>query len=344
MLSNEEIRTLISALGTGIGPDFTTEKLRYHRIIIMTDADVDGSHIRTLLLTFFYRQMNALVTDGHLYIAQPPLYKVKKGRKQQYLKDDPALEEFLLEQGLRSLVVELPSGDVVQGVDLRPSIEKIRRYVGTLANQSRRALPEVLDVWYAMQGHRIDFSDRDALEAAAEAVIERIEVVSPDLHVSEVRITRDQGVGAVESDRPDEPVLEVVTLRNGEERRTRLRSAAADAEGLIRLVDSLHEALPLPLVATGAMAPILSWRILLQTVLEGARRGYDIQRYKGLGEMNPDQLWETTMDPDRRTLLQVKDADRGQSDHIFSVLMGDAVEPRRAFIQNHALDVRNLDI
>ena len=344
MLSNEEIRTLISALGTGIGPDFTTEKLRYHRIIIMTDADVDGSHIRTLLLTFFYRQMHALVSGGHLYIAQPPLYKVKKGRKQRYLKDDPALEEFLLEQGLRSLVLELPGGDVVEGVSLRPSIEKIRRYVSTLDRQSRRALPEVLDVWYGMQGHRIDFSDRDALEAAAEQVIERIELISPDLHVSDVRITREQ-VTAGDDDRPSEhPVLEVVTLRNGEERRTRLRPAVADAEGIIRLVDSLHEALPLPLVMTGALAPVQSWRVLLHTVLEGARRGYDIQRYKGLGEMNPDQLWETTMDPDRRTLLRVHEEDRGQSDHIFSVLMGDAVEPRRAFIQNHALDVRNLDI
>jgi DNA gyrase subunit B len=176
-------------------------------------------------------------------------------------------------------------------------------------------------------------------------VIERIEFVAPDLHVSEVRITRDSGqIGADAAAEPGGMVLEVVTLRNGEERRTSLRPASADAEGLIRLVDSLHEVLPLPLVMTGALAPIQSWRVLLHTVLEGARRGYDIQRYKGLGEMNPDQLWETTMDPERRTLLQVQEEDRGQSDHIFSVLMGDAVEPRRAFIQNHALDVRNLDI
>ena len=344
MLSNEEIRTLISALGTGIGPDFSPEKLRYHRIIIMTDADVDGSHIRTLLLTFFYRQMNSLVTNGHLYIAQPPLYKVKKGRKERYLKDDPALEDFLVEQGLRSLVLELPDGGVVEGMALAPSIEKIRRYVSTLARQARRALPEVLDVWYGMQGHRIDFDDRDALEAAAEQVIERIELVAPDLHVSEVRITRDRGPKGADGPPTESTVLEVVTLRNGEERRTRLRPAAADAEGLIRLVDSLHEALPLPLVMSGALTPIQSWRVLLHTVLEGARKGYDIQRYKGLGEMNPEQLWETTMDPERRTLLQVVEEDRGQSDHIFSVLMGDAVEPRRAFIQNHALDVRNLDI
>jgi DNA gyrase subunit B len=345
MLSNEEIRTLISALGTGIGPDFDTDKLRYHRIIIMTDADVDGSHIRTLLLTFFYRQMHALVSGGHLYIAQPPLYKVKKGRKQQYLKDDPALEDFLVNQGLESLVLELPGGDVLEGAVLAPSIEKIRRYVNTLDRQSRRALPEVLDAWYGMLGHRLDFSDRDVLENAAEQIIERIELIAPDLHVSEVRITTDKGPrGSDDENAVESPVLEVVTLRNGEERRTRLRPASADAEGLIRLVDSLHESLPLPLVMSGAFAPIESWRVLLHTVLDAARKGYDIQRYKGLGEMNPDQLWETTMDPDRRTLLQVKEEDRGQSDHIFSVLMGDAVEPRRAFIQNHALDVRNLDI
>jgi DNA gyrase subunit B len=310
----------------------------------MTDADVDGSHIRTLLLTFFYRQMHALVSGGHLYIAQPPLYKVKKGRKQQYLKDDPALEDFLVNQGLRSLVLELPGGDVVEGLVLAPSIEKIRRYVSTLDRQSRRALPEVLDVWYGMRGHHVDFSDRDALEAAADQIIDRIEVVAPDLHVSEVRITRDHSPLGSDEPPSEEPVIEVVTLRNGEERRTRLRSASADAEGIIRLVDSLHDALPLPLIMTGSIGPITSWRVLLQTVLQGARKGYDIQRYKGLGEMNPDQLWETTMDPDRRTLLQVQEADRAQSDHIFSVLMGDAVEPRRAFIQNHALDVRNLDI
>ncbi len=344
MLSNEEIRTLISALGTGIGPDFDTARLRYHRIIIMTDADVDGSHIRTLLLTFFYRQMNALVSRGHVYIAQPPLYKVKKGRKEQYLKDTQALDDFLIEQGLRSLVLELPNGEVMEGERLAPSIERIRRYVSTLDRQSRRALPEVLDAWYGMQGHTIDFTNRDAVEAAAEAVVERIQLIAPDLHVSEVNIKRDPTPRSSAPEDADALVVEVVTLRNGEERNTLLRSAASDAAGIIRLVDSLHEALPLPLRVSGALSPVVSWRSLLQLVVESARRGYDIQRYKGLGEMNADQLWETTMDPARRTLLQVKVEETGQADHIFSVLMGDAVDPRRNFIQNHALDVRNLDI
>jgi len=347
MLANEEIRTIISALGTGIGPDFNTEKLRYHRIIIMTDADVDGSHIRTLLLTFFYRQMHALVTQGHLYIAQPPLYRLKRGRKERYLKDDTALEDFLINQGLRSLVLELPDGSALEGDALAPSIERMRRYSAMLDRQARRALPEVLDAWYGMKGHRVDFSDRDALEQAAETIVTQIEAIAPDLHISEVRITRDhgpKGLETVASEQPATPVLEVATLRNGEERRTRLRSAADDAEGLIRLVDDLHDSLPLPLTISGALAPISSWRVLFRTVLDGARRGYDIQRYKGLGEMNPEQLWETTMDPARRTLLRVDVEDLGQADHIFSVLMGDAVDPRRAFIQNHALDVRNLDI
>lgn len=344
MLGNEEIRTIISALGVGIGPDFNADKLRYHRIIIMTDADVDGSHIRTLLLTFFYRQMHQLVMGGHLYIAQPPLYRVKRGRKERYLKDDAAMEDFLIHQGLRSLVLELPDGSVLEGESLAPSIERMRRYSGMLDRQSRRALPEVLDAWYGIGGHRIDFSDRDALEAAAEKVAEQIDAIAPDLHISEVRITQDRGPAGAESEESMSPVLEVATLRNGEERRTRLRPAADDAVGIIRLVDDLHENLPLPLIISGVVEPVVSWRVLFRTVLDSARRGYDIQRYKGLGEMNPEQLWETTMDPERRTLLQVKVEDLGQADHIFSVLMGDAVDPRRNFIQNHALDVRNLDI
>jgi DNA gyrase subunit B len=288
--------------------------------------------------------MHQLVMGGHLYIAQPPLYRVKRGRKERYLKDDAAMEDFLIHQGLRSLVLELPDGSVLEGESLAPSIERMRRYSGMLDRQSRRALPEVLDAWYGIGGHRIDFSDRDALEAAAEKVAEQIDAIAPDLHISEVRITQDHGPAGAESEESMSPVLEVATLRNGEERRTRLRPAADDAVGIIRLVDDLHENLPLPLIISGVVEPVVSWRVLFRTVLDSARRGYDIQRYKGLGEMNPEQLWETTMDPERRTLLQVKVEDLGQADHIFSVLMGDAVDPRRNFIQNHALDVRNLDI
>lgn len=340
MLSNEEIRTMISALGTGIGPEFSTEKLRYHRIIIMTDADVDGSHIRTLLLTFFWRQMTQLVTGGHLYIAQPPLYKLKKGKKERYIKDDNALDDFLLGQALKRAAVELPDGTARQGAELAPALEKVRRYSTVIDRQHRRALPEVLDAWYAMGGHWVDMTDLDAVEDAAESVREIISVNAPELHISDINIRRRTDEHALE----DERGIEVVTLRNGEERRTMLRSAHRDAEGVRNLVSHLHEVLPLPVTIAGHDQPVHSWKLMLERLLAGVRKGYDVQRYKGLGEMNPEQLWETTMDPARRTLLQVKVDDLGQADKIFSVLMGDAVEPRRNFIQNNALDVRNLDI
>ncbi len=340
MLSNEEIRTMISALGTGIGPEFTAEKLRYHRIIIMTDADVDGSHIRTLLLTFFWRQMTQLVTGGHLYIAQPPLYKLKKGKKERYIKDDNALDEFLLGQALKRASVELADGTQRQGEELAPALEKVRRYVSVIDRQHRRAMPEVLDAWYAMGGHWVDMTDIDAVEAAAESVREIVAENAPELHISDIFLRKRDDEAARENERG----IEVVTLRNGEERRTLLRSSHRDAEGVRNLVDHLHEVLPLPVKIAGDDRPCHSWKLMLERILAGVRKGYDVQRYKGLGEMNPEQLWETTMDPDRRTLLQVSVDDLGQADKIFSVLMGDAVEPRRNFIQNNALDVRNLDI
>ena len=339
MLSNEEIRTMISALGTGIGPDFDPERLRYHRIIIMTDADVDGSHIRTLLLTFFWRQMSKLVSGGHLYIAQPPLFRVKKGRKEQYLKDEHALDDFLLSQGLKAAAVVLPDGRLISGDELAPAVEQVRRYAGLLERQRRRALPEVLDAWYAMRGPERDLTDPEVAEAAAVEVREQLGQIAPELHVSEIALRLADGDDAL----PGERVIDVLTLRNGEERRTRLRDGRREPEGLRRLVDALHEALPLPVAVQGGAAHP-SWRVLLSAVLDGVRKGYDVQRYKGLGEMNAEQLWETTMDPERRTLLRVTVDNLAQTDQIFSVLMGDEVDPRRAFIQNNALDVRNLDI
>ena len=336
MLGNEEIRTMISALGTGIGAEYDTEKLRYHRIIVMTDADVDGSHIRTLLLTFFWRQMRELVTGGHLYIAQPPLYKVKtrKGRKEQYLKDDSALDEFLVGQAMRSTVVAPAGGGELEGDALQPLIEQARRYVSRLDSIRRRSVPEVLDAWFATRGYQVDFSDEDAVRGAAEALRTALGEIAPDLHITDVALIFDDENFAVE----------VRTLRDGEERVTRLR-AGEPGEGLRRLVDELHENLPLP-VALGGLGgqAFPSWRTLLDSVFTGARKGFEIQRYKGLGEMNPDQLWETTMDPERRSLVQVQVSEPGTADHIFSVLMGDAVDPRRNFIQQNALNVRNLDV
>jgi DNA gyrase subunit B len=334
MLGNEEIRTMISALGTGIGAEYNPEKLRYHRIIIMTDADVDGSHIRTLLLTFFYRQMPELVWGGHLYIAQPPLYKVKKGRKEQYLKDDNALDEFLVNQSIKSSVLEPAGGSLLEGEALLPHMEKSRRYVARLEGLRRRMVPDVLDAWFAMAGHHTDFSEEATVQAASERLADTLSELLPDLHIS------DMAVVSVE----DGFAVEVRTLRDGEERVTRLGQSEG-GEALGRLVDELHEGLPLPVRYGGPTGEAIgSWRILLEKMFGAARRGYEVQRYKGLGEMNPDQLWETTMDPDQRTLVRVDVGEQGNADHIFSVLMGDAVDPRRSFIQENALDVRNLDI
>ena len=338
VLHNEEIRTIISALGSGVGADFDEERLRYDRVIIMTDADVDGSHIRTLLLTFFFRQMADLVTKGHLYIAQPPLYRVKRGRKERYLKDDAALEDFLVRQGVRTLELAPVRGGVVAGDDAAEAFERVRRYVH-LIDRNQRVVPEVLDAWYAIGGHELDLEDVGVADDAIERLRDQLEAASPDLHV--------QAVGHVLADasRDEQAAVEVTTLRNGEERRTRLEGASDDGgHGLERLARELTEVLPLPVRLGVDGLEVRSWRLLLQQVLGGARRGYDIQRYKGLGEMNKDQLWDTTMDPDRRTLLRVQVEDAAQADHIFSVLMGDAVDPRREFIQTNALNVRNLDI
>ncbi len=336
MLANEEIRTIISALGTGIGPDFNPEKLRYSRIIIMTDADVDGSHIRTLLLTFFFRQMHALVKDGHLYIAQPPLYKVKRGKKERYLKDDTALEEFLLSQGGRSLSVTDASGRRLSGEDLQETVEDIRRYSRRLLSTSRRRVPEVVDAWYGLGGHQIDFTDRAAVEAMIARLREALAELDSNLHITTISVA--------DADESGVHRLEIYTLRDGEERKTILGPIPEEAANFAVLLDKLTESLPLPAMVTGINTPIRGWRLLLDMILTGARKGYEIQRYKGLGEMNPDQLWETTMDPERRSLLQVAMENPPQADQIFSILMGDAVDPRRRFIQNNALNVRNLDI
>ena len=338
MLSNEEIRTMISALGTGVGEEFDKDKLRYHRIIIMTDADVDGSHIRTLLLTFFFRQMRGLLEGGHLYIAQPPLYKVKKGRHEQYLKDDDALQRFLLDMGLKAFAQRLPVGAGVSAEALPVALEKARRYADLLGQQEarRRIVADAVDAWLGLGGHRRPLDSAEAARVALGTLRERLSTLAPDLHLSRAEVVADGARFA----------LELTTLRNGEERVTRLRGQSDEdaASALLRLADELSAALPLPFPMGDGEAPVASWRLLLERVLDQARKGYEVQRYKGLGEMNPEQLWETTMDPSIRTLLQVRMDDFAPADHMFSLLMGDAVEPRRAFIQDNALSVRNLDI
>jgi DNA gyrase subunit B len=327
ILANEEIRTIISALGAGIGGDFDTEKLRYGRVIIMTDADVDGSHIRTLLLTFFFRQMFKLVEEGRLFIAQPPLFKVKKGRKEQYLKDSHSLDQFLLNQATQSLEVELEDGSVVAGDVLRSHFSLIRSFQKRVASIAGNSAVEVWDAWLGVGGDKVDLNSDDFF-GAVDAFRIALQEIAPTLHVVDV-------------DRSDGDLV-VRTLQNGEERKVFLRGSALDNERIQHQLNELRNNLPLPLSIGGTK--MHGWLQLYTAGMDKARRGCDIQRYKGLGEMNPDQLWETTMDPESRVLSRVSIEDLPNAGEIFSILMGDAVEPRRQFIQDNALNVKNLDV
>ena len=328
MLSNEEIRTMISALGAGIGSEFDRSKLRYHRLIIMTDADVDGSHIRTLLLTFFFRQMYDLIQHGHLYIAQPPLYRVKKGKKEQYIKDDAALEQFLLTQTIDGCDVELPSGIKLEGDDLQKAFDIIKRYSRRLKMLASRSKPEIWDVWFGSGGHSVDLSDSEKAKEVVDTFLENLTEAYPHMHIIGKEIVGDK--------------FSLRVLQSGEEKHVFLKALNEDNAQLQKTITELQVTLPLPSKINGKK--MNGWGLLFENALERARKGFDIQRYKGLGEMNPDQLWETTMDPERRTLVKVSVEDFAHSDQIFSVLMGDAVQSRRKFIQDNALSVKNLDI
>jgi DNA gyrase subunit B len=335
MLANNEVKTIISALGTSIGAEFNPAKLRYGRIIIMTDADVDGSHIRTLLLTFFYRQMHDIVQTGHLYIAQPPLYRVRKGKFKTYLKDDKALQEFLLDHGSKSLEIQM--GDkVLNGDSLKDVVSVVGQYSELLSRLSRRFDTAVLDGWMVIHGATAK-NEKKALEAKMVELQERLKTVSPDLSIRQMDVSEDEDQGGF--------ALHVTTLRNGHPMVTVLGKSVNEGmefKKLRDLANSLRKDLPLP--ATIGEKPLTTWLEVIETVLGTAKKGYEIQRYKGLGEMNPDQLWETTMDPETRSLLRVQITDAIEADLIFTVLMGDQVEPRREFIEKNALNVRNLDI
>ena len=335
MLANNEVKTIISALGTSIGPEFDAEKLRYGRIIIMTDADVDGSHIRTLLLTFFYRQMLEVVETGHLYIAQPPLYRVKKGKSKTYLKDDKALQEYLLDHGAKSLEIQLKDS-VLAGDALKEVVSLVGQYDQQLDRLQRRFDRAVLDGWMVINGPEAK-TDKAALEAKMAQLQERLAEVSPNLSLRGMEVVEDEDQGGF--------ALHVTTMQNGLQMVTVLGenvNEGMEFKKLRELGDTLRGALPLP--AEMNEKPLATWPEIIESVLGTAKKGYEIQRYKGLGEMNPDQLWETTMDPETRTLLQVQITDAIEADSIFTVLMGDQVDPRREFIQKNALNVRNLDI
>jgi DNA gyrase subunit B len=336
MLGSQEIGTLITALGTGIGRDeFDIGKLRYHKVIIMTDADVDGAHIRTLLLTFFFRQMPALIEGGYLYIAQPPLYKVARGKSEVYLKDQAALEDYLVEMGLEGAVLRLSDGTEIAGNDLARVIEgarQFRRVLDAFPTHYPRPILEQAALAGAFDPGRAD----DDLQLVADTVAKRLNLIAPEFERGwQGRITQDHGIRLSRILRGVEELrtLDGAVLRSGEARR--LSQVAGQYRDVYRD--------PARLVRKDRDQAIHGPIDLLKSILAEGEKGLSLQRYKGLGEMNPDQLWETTLDPEARTLLQVKVDDLAEADDIFSKLMGDVVEPRREFIQANALSVENLD-
>jgi len=336
MLSSQEIGTLITALGTGIGRDeFDLSKLRYHKVVIMTDADVDGAHIRTLLLTFFFRQMPELIEHGHLFIAQPPLYKVSRGKSEVYLKDQSALEDYLLAQGIEGAVLQLKGGEEIAGADLARVVEAARSFKRILEAFPTHYPRHVLEQAALAGAFDAGRADSD-LQGVADAVARRLDLVALEYERGwNGRITQDHGIRVARVLRGVEEIrtLDGAVLRSGEGRR--LAAVSAETRDVYRD--------PARLVRKDRATPVHGPTELLRAVLDEGEKGLTLQRYKGLGEMNPDQLWETTLDPEARTLLQVKIDDLAEADDIFTKLMGDVVEPRREFIQQNALSVENLD-
>ncbi len=336
MLGSQEIGTLITALGTGIGRDeFNIDKLRYHKVIIMTDADVDGAHIRTLLLTFFFRQMPELIEGGYLYIAQPPLYKVSRGKSEVYLKDQAEFDDYLIQQGIEGAVLRMPNGEEIAGADLARVIEGARLFKRILDAFPTHYPRHILEQAALAGAFDVGKADSD-LQAVADDVANRLDQVAVEYERGwQGRITQDYGIRLTRVLRGVEEIrtLDGAVLRSGEARRL------SEVSEPIR--DTFTD--PAALVRKEREQLIHGPTELLNAILAEGEKGLSLQRYKGLGEMNPDQLWETTLDPDARVLLQVKIEDLAEADDIFTKLMGDVVEPRREFIQNNALSVANLD-
>ncbi|MFL6373464.1 MAG: toprim domain-containing protein, partial [Pyrinomonadaceae bacterium] len=343
MLGHGEIKALITALGTGIGKDdFDVNRLRYHKICLMTDADVDGSHIRTLLLTFFYRQMPELLEGGYVYIAQPPLYKVKRGKKEEYIKDEKAMFRYLMRQASSDVHVT-SGGNLVEGRSLTSALEKtdeLRKYINRIARRMHNDVNLVRVVLEAFAGKdglmsksavrlRKIFSDNEMMaevEGKLVAAGYNAELTSDEEH----------GLGEI-----------IVSFTNGQSIKIDWDMASyVEFQKAMELKRDLEEDFSAPFVLgeNGKSESVDDRELLLERVLGLAKKDLTMQRYKGLGEMNPEQLWETTMDPEKRTMLQVRIEDAIETDGLFTVLMGDAVEPRRKFIEDNALDVKNLDV
>jgi DNA gyrase subunit B len=343
MLSSDMIGTLITALGTSIGKDeFNIEKLRYHKIIIMTDADVDGAHIRTLLLTFFFRQMPEVIEGGYLYIAQPPLYKVSRGKSSQYIKDEAAFEEFLIDSGLEDAALTLGSGEVRTGQDLFATIQDalvVRQLLNGLHTRYSRAVVEQAAIAGGLNPDT--FNDLGRADAMAERIAQRLDIIAEDTERGWQgrTATSNEGSGGYIFERTVRGVKEYVALDMG-------LINSADARAIDRYAARLGEVYGQPpaLKRKEVSETISGPMALLDAVFSAGKKGLTLQRYKGLGEMNAEQLWETTLDPNVRSLLQVKVNDATDADSLFSRLMGDEVEPRREFIQENALSVANLDV
>jgi DNA gyrase subunit B len=381
MLGSDEIKTMIAALGCGIGAeDFDIEKLRYHRIIIMTDADVDGSHIRTLLLTFFYRQLPLVIDHGYVYIAQPPLFRVKRGKSETYIKNERELEGYLIHRAVEARVVKVPArGLELSGAELEKVLEKLIAHQKFMHAVERRGHPrEIVEALLAAGADREFFADKDRLESVAETLTtgNRTVAVQPDEEHNRFLLQIEDrssgyprhhtiGVDFVTAgeyrtllaNRRDMPAIggEMIVTSSGEtldEAAEDVPAAATDgtamggapADELTKLAAEPKDRQRKPSKTAQSEVRVNSLDELVDYFIAAGKKGIAINRYKGLGEMNPEQLWETTMDPGIRTLLQVRAEDHTEADQMFTTLMGDQVEPRRKFIEENALDVKNLDV
>src|SRR5215218_10471748 len=345
MLGHSEIKALITALGTGIGKDdFDISKLRYHKIILMTDADVDGSHIRTLLLTFFYRQMPALVEGGHGYIAQPPLFKVKRGKKEEYIKDESTMIRYLMRQATNDMTVT-PAGasQAIEGRELAKSLEKMVEFKRYCERAARRlgGDPQLLNILLeSLSGRKGVLRKEGQTLRNVFQDSELMAKIEGALHKAgyKTELTTDEEHGLWEIETVSNSGVNLVIDWN--------MASYVEFQKAVELYKTLEDELAAPFISgeNGSSEEVPTREALLEKVLAAAKKDLSIQRYKGLGEMNPEQLWETTMNPEKRTLLEVRVDDAVETDEIFTVLMGDAVEPRRKFIEDNALDVRNLDV
>ena len=359
MLGSREIGTLIQAMGTGIHDDFNIEKLRYHKIVIMTDADVDGAHIRTLLLTFFYRHMPDVIMNGHLFIAQPPLYKAARGRSEVYLKDDPALDDYLVEAGVAATRLE-SAGGARSGADLRVLVDHARRMRSLMRYVPRRYDPTIIEA-FALMGALDPDLQPDQRQGAAQRAAEWLDRADPEARwtaevaeeggyhltrlwrgVTDHHIIESAFVASQEARRLHTLVAEQVDTYAATARLVPVGKGSAPSEVEGR-DDAENEGEDAPRLSTQG-AFITRPSDLLDGILTVGRKGVGIQRYKGLGEMNAEQLWETTLDPQNRAMLRVEIGQAELADEIFTQLMGDVVEPRREFIQENALNVANLDV